>query len=249
MLKIALLGYGKMGRRIHELAERFDVEVALRVDPSADDAVPEIQPEQLALCDVAIDFSHPEATPGHLQSLLNLSVPAVIGTTGWFESLETVKKQVQQEKGKILYGSNFSLGVQLFNKLVARAGELFGPSEQFDAGLHELHHTEKADAPSGTGRTLTETWLAHAGSGKKPHYGIPEKGKPDSDQFYVTSQRIGSIFGEHHLKIISEFDDIEISHKARSRDGFAAGALRAALWLHQQKQGFFLIEDVIEEIV
>lgn len=249
MLKIALIGYGKMGRRIHDLSERFDVEIGLRVDPSADDAVAEIQPDQLALCDVAIDFSHPEATPGHLQTILNLNLPTVIGTTGWFDKVDDVRKQVEEARGTVLYGSNFSLGVQLFNKLTARAAELFGKSDNFDAGLHELHHTEKADAPSGTARTLADSWIAHSGSDRKRHYGIPEKGKPDSDNFYVTSQRIGSIFGEHHLKIISEFDDIEISHKARSRDGFAAGALKAAIWLQKQQKGFYLIEDVIEDIV
>ncbi len=249
MINIALIGYGKMGQRIHELSERFDAEIALRVDPVAKDATAEIQPDQLALCDVAIDFSHPEATPGHLQTLLNLNVPTVIGTTGWFNEIDEVRKQVTEANGTILYGSNFSLGVQLFNKLVARAAELYGKSDNFDAGLHELHHTGKADAPSGTARTLADTWIANSESEKKRHYGISESGKPDPSNFYVTSQRIGSIFGEHHLKIISEFDDIEISHKARSRDGFAAGALKAAIWLQKQKKGFYLIEDVIEQIV
>lgn len=237
-----------MGRKIHNLAGAHDMEINCIVDPHAEGADPDIGEEKLSLCDVAIDFSHPDATPGNLQMLLNLNVPVVIGTTGWFEDVSRIKSQVDDAKGKVLYGSNFSLGVQLFNKLIARAGELFGSTKQYDAGLHELHHTGKADAPSGTAKTLAQTWIDHSGSGRKSVYSIGKQDKPDPGHFYVTSQRVGSIFGEHHLKIISEFDDIEISHKARSRDGFAAGALQAAGWLHKQKSGFYLIEDVIEDI-
>lgn len=238
-----------MGQRIHELAKDYDAEVSCIVDPNSADSDPDIQPDKAAMCDVAIDFSHPDATPGNLQNLLNLNIPVVIGTTGWFEVLSKVKAQVQESKGKVLYGSNFSLGVQLFNKVASRAAELFGPSDLFDAGIHEVHHTGKADAPSGTAKTLAENWISTSKSNQKMHYGVPQKGRPEPGNFYVTSQRIGSVYGEHHLKITSEFDDIEISHKARSRDGFAAGALRAATWLHSKEPGFYLIEEVIEEIV
>ncbi len=237
-----------MGRRIHELAKDYNAEVSCIVDPNSAGSDPDIQPDKVAMCDVAIDFSHPDATPGNLQNLLNLNIPVVIGTTGWFEDLDKVKAQVQQSKGKVLYGSNFSLGVQLFNKLAGRAAELFGSSGLFDAGIHEVHHTGKADAPSGTAQTLAENWIASSKSSQKVHYGVPEKGRPAPENFYVTSQRIGSVYGEHHLKITSEFDDVEISHKARSRDGFVAGALRAANWLHGKEPGFYVIEDVIEEM-
>ncbi|MEX0928295.1 MAG: 4-hydroxy-tetrahydrodipicolinate reductase [Balneolales bacterium] len=248
-MEIALLGYGNMGQRIQVLAEKENHSVPVILDIENNISGSGMTRPVFEHIDVAIDFSHPAAVQTHIQKLLELGIPAVIGTTGWLEEPAAVSKLCKQYEGRLLYGSNFSLGVQLFIKLVARAGELFGKSALFDAALHEVHHTRKADAPSGTAKTLAGVWLEAAGSSKKPVFQVPEKQEINKNDFLMTSQRLGSVYGEHQLRINSLYDDIMITHQARSRDAFAAGSLKAASWLVRQEPGFYMIEDVIEEVL
>ena len=251
--KLALIGDGRMGTRLRELAPAHGFEVLLQLGESENKRGEGITAERFAGADVAIDFTHPAAAVTHIRRTLALGIPLVVGTTGWLTDsnragLETL---IRETGGKLLYGSNFSLGVQLFIKLVSEAGRLLGQAPGFDASLHEVHHTGKGDAPSGTALTLAQQFLKAAGKPASAHtYGIPERGLADTENLRITAQRTGGVFGDHSLRINSEWDDIELTHRARNRDGFAAGALRAAAWLAQQEQpGFYFIEDVVSEIL
>ena len=248
-IQVALIGYGTMGRRIDVLSTDYNADVKIRLDDSNNLKGEGFKLDEIKQAEVAIDFSLAEAVKINLPLALKQGLPVVIGTTGWIDDPVDVEELVKKHNGKVLYGSNFSLGVQLFIKLVRRAGELFGDSDLFDSVLHEVHHTRKADAPSGTAETMARQFLDGSQSTKEISYGVPAEGRVESDHFYVTAQRLGSVFGEHQLRINSHFDDIELTHRARSRDAFAAGALKAAHWLVKQDPGFYLLEDVVDQIV
>lgn len=249
-MNIAIVGYGKMGQRIQALSEELDVEIVQILDEDNNQNGSGITTDAFDNVDVAIDFSHPSVVVTNIRKVLGTGTPVVVGTTGWTQEMTNIRQFCEEREGRLLYGSNFSIGVQLFAKLVRRAAELYGKNPMFDAALHEVHHIQKADAPSGTALTLAKQWLKGADSQSTTiHKGIPEHGKIDPSGFYVTSQRLGGIFGEHQLRINSPFDDIEITHRALSRDAFASGALRAAEWLfHQKNPGFYLLEDIVEEL-
>jgi 4-hydroxy-tetrahydrodipicolinate reductase len=248
-MNIALIGYGNMGKRIHDLSEERGHQIELILDENNNVDGDGITNDAFRTVDVAIDFSHPEAAPVNIKKVLQTGTPVVVGTTGWLDQKKAIQQFCKDRDGRLLYGSNFSIGVQLFAKLIERAGELFGGNKMFDVSLHEVHHTNKADAPSGTALTLAERWINGSSGNRKAIYGVPEKGRVDKDKFYITSQRLGSVFGEHQLRVNSFFDDIEITHRARSRDAFASGAIKAAEWLYKHQQpGFYLIEDIVEEL-
>jgi 4-hydroxy-tetrahydrodipicolinate reductase len=249
MQKILLIGHGKMGQRIESLAPEYDASIAQILTRSNNKRGSGIQQNEENPYDVAIDFSTPEAAPDHVEALLDEGIPTVFGTTGWLHNVHDLDYRCKKAGVPMIYGSNFSLGVQLFAKVIKLAGSLFGKSQLFDAALHEIHHTEKADAPSGTAYTLAKLWKEGADRPEQEiQTEIPSHGKVNPDDLYVTSQRLGSVFGEHQLRINSPFDDIELTHRARSRDAFASGALKAAQWLVQQEPGFYKIEDVVEQI-
>jgi len=250
-INLATIGDGRMGRRIAELAASNGFTTVLTLGEKNNVKGSGITESSFSGVDVAIDFTHPNAAITHINRVLETGTPLVMGTTGWLTEANrlTVEKLIDRHDGRLVYGSNFSLGVQLFMKLARAAGETFGKAAGFDASLHEVHHTGKADAPSGTAITTAEQFLAGAGRDNKTTYGIPERGKIDTEAFGITSQRLGDVFGEHELRINSPWDDITLSHKALSRDGFAVGALKTASWLLNQKPGFYLIEDVVEEVL
>lgn len=247
-MNIALIGHGQMGQRIEALSEESDAVVELVLDEHNNEDGEGITEEAMESIDVAIDFSHPDALIINFDKVLKTGTPLVIGTTGWLNRIQEKDSKCKDAETPVIYGSNFSLGVQLFAKLIRRAGELFGGSELFDEVLHEVHHTRKADAPSGTAYTLAQQFLDGAGKQSEIEYGVPEEGRVNTDHFHVTSQRLGSVFGEHQLRLNSAFDDIELTHRARSRDAFASGALQAAQWIITQKPGFYRIEDVVAEV-
>lgn len=248
-MNIALIGYGKMGKRIHALSEDQDIEIVQILDEYNNVDGSGITKKNLEDADVVIDFSHPSAVLMSIKKVLKIGKPMVVGTTGWLDHKDEIVELCQETGGRLLYGSNFSVGVQLFAKLVRRAAELYGRNPMFDSVLHEVHHTQKADAPSGTALTLAEQWLKGSQGKSGIVKGVPEQGKVDPGKLYVTSQRLGSVYGDHQLRINSPYDDIEITHRARTRDAFASGALKAADWLmKQEKPGFYLIEDIVEEL-
>lgn len=250
MLKLAIIGDGNMGSLIRDNAPAFGFDPVLLLGISNNENGTGITRKNFSGIDAAIDFSHPSAVKTHIEKTAVLGVPLVVGTTGWYDGSGWAEGLAKKHSTKIVYGSNFSLGVQLFIKLVQRAGELYGNAPDFDAALHEVHHTGKADAPSGTALTLARSWLKATGSDKKTALGISEKGTVNPQDFRITAQRLGSVFGDHSLRIQSPWDDIEIRHSARSREGFVTGALKTAKWLHAHaKPGFYLIEDVVEEVL
>jgi 4-hydroxy-tetrahydrodipicolinate reductase len=250
MLKLAVIGDGKMGSLIRDKAGDYGFEPVLVLGLANNKEGRGINSENFEEIDAAIDFTHPSVVKTHIEKLAALRVPLVVGTTGWYDDSGWVEKLAETHQTKIVYGSNFSLGVQLFIKLVQRAAELYGNAPGFDAALHEVHHMGKVDAPSGTALTLAQKWLNATGTDKKMVFGVPEKGAVSPDEFRITAQRIGSVFGDHSLRIQSDWDDIEVSHSARSREGFISGALKTAGWLHALSgHGFFRVEDVVEEVL
>lgn len=247
-MKIALIGYGKMGMRIEKIARMAGHEISAIIDTNNPEVTASDPIRAVRNADVIIDFSHPEGVSEHISWALSAETPMVIGTTGWNRD-PNLSQLAKAHQTPLLYGSNFSLGVQLFMKLTRHAAALFGSSPLFHAALHELHHTEKVDFPSGTAKTISEIWRKQSTLQKEECFDLPDNRAVDKNHLYVTAQRLGSVFGEHSLRINSEFDDIEITHRARSRDGFASGAVKAAEWLTNQAPGFYLVEDVVEKIL
>ncbi len=232
MNRLALLGYGRMGKLVEELApgHGFDVVLKLSAQDNADGNG--ITPEAFAGVDVAIDFSAPGAVPASVARLAPLGVPLVVGTTGWGAELEAVRAEVERHGAGLLVGANFSIGVQVFYRLTAAAAELLAGEPGYDAWLYEIHHNKKKDAPSGTLLEIRRT-MERAG------YTRPVD---------VASNRAGAIPGTHQLGFDGDADTILLEHRARNRAGFAHGALRAARWMIGRR-GFYEFSQVWEEVV
>ncbi len=236
-MKIALIGYGKMGRAIDGLATAAGDEVILRIDQ---DNPEDLSPERLSRAEVAIEFSRPEAAFGNIRACLAAGVPVVSGTTGWLDRLEEAKAFCRQQGGAMLYASNFSIGVNLFFALNHYLAHLMKGQEQYDVALEEIHHTQKLDAPSGTAITLAEGILDELT--RKDRWVNHEKA--DSGELPIISKRIGQVPGTHTVSWSSSIDTITIRHEAHSREGFARGALQAARWIIG-KRGFFEMKDML----
>jgi len=230
-MKIGLIGYGAMGRLVGDLATQRGHEIALTID--IDDAQRTVDEliELLRGCDVAIDFSIADAVPKNADVCMRAKVPIVVGATGWLSEIENVRRIVAESGGTLIYGANFSIGVQIFYRIAARAAELFRQVETYDPFIEEAHHKRKRDAPSGTALQLEK--IATQALGRE----IP-----------VSSTRAGYIPGTHRLGFDSAADQIRITHEARSREGFAAGALMAAEWIVGRK-GFYEFSEVFDEII
>ncbi len=240
-LKIALLGFGKMGKEVaqlageggHEIVATFEIDQPL----SSASAPPAV--------DVFIDFTVPGAVVANVKAVAQLGKPLVIGTTGWYDHLNEVKKIVSAAKIGVIYASNFSIGMNLFFKIVAHAAELFDRFEPYDPFIHEFHHRGKLDSPSGTAHSLAKIVLEKI-KRKQTALGKTSEGAIAANQLHVTSTRAGFIPGTHIVGFDSEADTIELKHTARGRRGFAAGALYAAQWIIG-KQGLFTMEDLLSE--
>lgn len=230
-MKVGLIGYGAMGRLVGQLATEKGHEIALTIDlDGADRSVDELA-DALRICDVAIDFSIADAVPKNAESSSRAGVPLVVGTTGWQSQVERVRSLVEQHDGALIYGANFSVGVQVFYRVAARAAELFRELDSYDPFIEESHHKRKRDAPSGTAVQL------HRIVNDKLGRDVP-----------VSSTRAGYIPGVHRLGFDSPADQITLTHTARSREGFAAGALIAAQWIVGRK-GVYEFSEVFDEIV
>ena len=230
-MKIGLIGYGAMGRLVGGLATQRGHEIALKLDIEGAERGVEDLVRSLGECDVAIDFSIADAVPKNAQACARAQVPLVVGTTGWLSEVEQVRQIVEDSDGTLIYGANFSIGVQVFYRIAARAAELFRQVETYDPFIEEAHHKRKRDAPSGTALQLEK--IATQALGRE----IP-----------VSSTRAGYIPGTHRLGFDSAADQIRITHEARSREGFAAGALMAAEWIVGRK-GFYEFSEVFDEII
>ncbi|MCC7342869.1 MAG: dihydrodipicolinate reductase [Bryobacterales bacterium] len=215
MMRLALVGYGKMGRVIESLAGEYDAEVVLRLDEFNNVDGAGMTAEAFSGVDAAIEFTAPGAVLGNLRRLAELGVPTVCGTTGWYDELPSVVERFEAAGGQFVYAPNFSIGVNLFERLVSDAAALFAERKEYGAWAWEMHHSQKKDAPSGTLKSLVEA-MRRAG------YKLPVD---------VSSSRAGKVPGTHVIGFDSAADTIELRHVARNREGFARGALHAARWL------------------
>ena len=231
-MKIALLGYGKMGKVIEKIALERGHEIVLR--KSADDSF-----EGLKDADVAIDFSVPDAAVGNISACLNGDIPVISGTTGWLEKYHEMAQLCEERDGAFIYGSNFSLGVNIFFELNAYLAKMMGKLDQYRASMEEVHHVQKLDAPSGTAITLAKEIIEHS------DYSSWAIGNPKEDELFINAKREENVPGTHTVMYESVVDAIEIKHTAHSREGFALGAVIAAEWL-QGKKGIFTMKDVLD---
>ena len=227
MRKLAIVGYGKMGKLIEQLAPEYDFQVALKLDEFNNAEGAGLIARNFAGIDVAIEFSIPAAVPGNVEGIAALGVPLVVGTTGWLEHIDRVKRAIEVHNTGLVWSPNFSIGVNVFFRLVAEAARLLAAEPGYGAWAWEIHHAAKKDAPSGTLLKLVEEM-------KKAGYARP---------IDVASNRAGTIPGTHEIGFDSGADTITLRHTARSREGFARGALKAADWIIGKK-GFYEFSEI-----
>lgn len=239
-MKIALLGYGKMGQLIAQLAEEAGHEITLKANSSKP---LESQIEALKNSDVAIEFSLPQLALGHLKTCLENKIPVVCGTTGWLEHYASISQQFQNANLGFLYASNFSIGVNIFFALNEKLAQMMSKQEQYQAKLTEIHHIHKLDAPSGTAITLAEGFLQQ--QTKYKQWSLDEGQAIASDQLPIEAIRENEVPGTHLMTYQSVIDSIEIKHTAHNRHGFASGALLAAEYVAKHP-GVHHMKDVLD---
>ena len=236
-LKIALIGYGKMGKAIEEIALQRGHTAPLKIDINNIDAFTK---DNLQQCDVAIEFTGPHSAVQNISTCLDAGIPVVSGSTGWLEQWTMIKDKCDSLKGTLLYASNFSVGVNLFFELNKRLAQLMNGHEEYEVTMEEIHHTQKKDAPSGTAITLAEQVIENFSRKKK---WINEDAKYPNE-LSIISKRIDPAPGTHSIRYSSAIDDIEIIHTAHNRAGFATGAVLAAEFI-AGKKGIYTMKDVL----
>lgn len=230
-MKIALMGFGKMGKTIAVLAVAKGHEIVYKSTANSQEGV-------LEDADVIIEFSTPESAKENILKGLKLGIPVVSGTTGWLDDYQEVVEYCKTCNGSFVYASNFSIGVNLFSLIVDQASALLSKWEAYDVEIEEIHHTEKKDAPSGTAISLAEVILKNS---SKKMWKLEESGK---DVLKISAKREADVKGTHRIDFVSEIDTISLQHEAHSRDGFAKGAIFAAEWLFDKK-GIYTMKDVL----
>jgi 4-hydroxy-tetrahydrodipicolinate reductase len=239
-MKIGLLGYGKMGREIEQVARQLNHEISVifEIDDRFD-ADSDVKGAR-----VLIDFSVSQAVIAHLRTAASLGLPVVQGTTGWDAQLPDA---MNIPGLTMIYSPNFSLGVYLFTKMAEQAAGLFGSFNEYDCYVHEWHHRGKADSPSGTAKKLANVMLAHL-----PHkdkiLGQTSEGKIDPKALHVTSTRVGRIPGTHEIGFDSQYDTVLLRHEAHGREGLAFGAVRAAEWI-VDKHGILTMDEFMVDLL
>ncbi|RWY55603.1 4-hydroxy-tetrahydrodipicolinate reductase [Mucilaginibacter gilvus] len=244
-MKIALLGYGKMGKIIEGIALSRQHEIVLKIDK---DNQQDLTVENLQKADVAIEFSTPGTVLDNISTCFSAGVPVVVGTTGWHNMMASVKANCEESGNTLLYATNFSVGVNIFfhvNKILAK---LMNNYPYYEVQVEEIHHTQKLDSPSGTAITIAEGILDNLDSKKDwvnllTNAPTADDNSVASDELLIESHRIDSVPGTHTVIYDSEVDSIEFKHTAHNRNGFALGAVLAAEWL-QDKKGFHSVEDM-----
>ena len=244
MLKIALIGYGQMGNLIEQLASQNDCEIVSIIDPTLGN---EITTQTVADADVCIEFSTPDAAFENIVKLIELNKNIVTGTTGWYDNLDKVKLMVEKKGTGFIYGSNFSVGMNLFFSIIESAAKLMNKAEDYDLFGLEMHHNKKKDSPSGTAKVLSEIILQNIDRKTKVQYDKLDR-KIEQDELHFTSVRSGDIPGTHSISFDSEVDTIELKHTARNRNGLALGAIKAAKWINN-KTGFYNFTDNLNKII
>ncbi len=242
-MKIALLGYGKMGQIIERFAIERGHEIVLKIGI---ENLEDFTIENLEKADIAIDFSAPNAAIDNIYKCFEAGTPVVVGTTGWYGKLQAVKNDCISSNNALLYGSNFSIGVNIFFHLNKMLAKVMNNYPAYEIQVEEIHHTQKLDAPSGTAMTLAEGIIEEVD--RKSEWLNEVEGSSieevvKNEQLLIESLRIENVPGTHTVLYSSEVDDIEIKHTAHNRAGFALGAIVAAEWL-VNKSGFYNIADV-----
>ncbi|WP_259069013.1 4-hydroxy-tetrahydrodipicolinate reductase [Mucilaginibacter sp. X4EP1] len=245
-MKIALLGYGKMGKIIEKIAIDRKHEIVLKIDQ---DNQHELTAENLKKADVAIEFSTPATVLANIKQCFEVGVPVVVGTTGWHDYIDDVKQACQQFDGSIIYATNFSVGVNIFFHINKMLAKLMNNYPYYEVQVEEIHHTQKLDSPSGTAITIAEGIIENLES-KKGWANVLTAGNDEAtddnikeDQLLIESFRIENVPGTHTVIYDSEVDSIEFKHTAHNRNGFALGAVLAAEWV-QNKKGFHSVQDM-----
>jgi len=230
-MKIALIGHGAMGRLLESIANKNDNDILVTVGEAQANLPPEELAKALKNADVAIDFSAANAVRRNVQACMLAGIPLVEGTTGWNHERGEIKRIVTENNGAFVFGANFSIGVNLFYRVAGFASELFAKFPEYETFIEEQHHSRKKDAPSGTALKLKEIVGAHF-----------------LDEFSVSSTRVGNIPGTHRVGFDGLTDQVLLEHTARTRGGFAAGALLAAEWI-VGKKGFYEFNEVMDEML
>ena len=231
-MRFALIGFGAMNRLVKELAEREGHEIGVIISSKEAARGAGEMAEILRGHDAAIDFTLADAVLRNVEACARAGVPLVEGTTGWKAGEEKARRMVEEHGGSLVYGSNFSVGVNLFYRVVDLAARLYAAAEEYEPFIEEAHHSRKRDAPSGTALSLREVLSAHFDAAKIP----------------VASTRAGHVPGTHRVGFDSAADQVLLTHEARSREGFARGALLAAKWIAADRHGFFEFSQVLDEI-
>jgi len=236
-MKIALIGYGRMGKEIEKIALSRGHETGLIIDISNPE---DLTVENLKKCDVAIEFTIPTSAVNNYNICFEAGIPVVSGTTGWLDKKEEVYQKCTETSGTFFYGSNFSVGVNLFFELNKKLAELMAPRSEYGVEMTEVHHTQKLDAPSGTAISLAEDIIEKL---PKTSSWVNDK-TPAEGEMNIKSERVGQVPGIHTIKYESDVDYIEITHSAKSRQGFAFGAVLAAEYCLNHK-GILTMKDLL----
>jgi 4-hydroxy-tetrahydrodipicolinate reductase len=248
-MKIALIGYGKMGKTIENIAIGRGHEVVLRLDVNNPEDF-----EKLPEADVAIEFTRPESAVGNLEKCIAAGVPVVCGTTGWLKSFDAISLKTKEQNSGFFYASNYSIGVNIFFEINRKLAEMMQTQPQYDVKMTEVHHTQKLDAPSGTAISLAQgilqsitrkdNWICPEDTHSPNVIARDEATEGGNNSIVITAKRIDPAPGIHIVTYDSPIDTIEISHTAHSREGFATGAVLAAEWL-VGKKGVFSMKDML----
>jgi 4-hydroxy-tetrahydrodipicolinate reductase len=236
-MKIALIGYGKMGKAIEEIALNRGHEVILKCTSKNT-----IEEADFTNVDVAIEFTKPELAVNHIHFCLDKNIPVVVGTTGWNNDLDSIKEKTKSINGSLLHASNFSVGVNIFFELNKRLAELMSGNTDYSASIEEIHHIPKLDAPSGTAITLAEGLIEN--NSNYTSWKLADSSSDSENQLPIVAQRLPEVPGTHTIQYTSEIDSISITHEAHNRKGFALGAVIAAEWIFNKK-GVFTMKDVL----
>jgi len=238
-MRIALIGYGKMGQAIEKIALERGHEISFVVNSENP-----IEQVDFSKTDVAIEFTKPELATKHIIHSINASVPIVVGTTAWHEELEPIKALCLDKNGSLLYASNFSLGVNIFFEINKRLAELLSDHPEYQAEIEEIHHLQKLDAPSGTAIEIAKGIVSYNQNYNDWKTGVNELPKVEKDELPILAKREPEVPGTHTVNYTSEIDTISLTHQAHNRKGFALGAVIAAEWI-VNKKGVFTMSNIL----
>lgn len=239
-MKIALIGYGKMGKEIEKIALSRGHEIVLKVDVQNASS---FTTEELKKADVAIEFSTPEAATTNIYKCFEANVPIIVGTTGWLDHLTEVQKTCKEKEQALFYASNYSIGVNLFFRLNEYLAKLMNHYPEYNVSMEEIHHVHKLDSPSGTAITLANQVISNIPVKQK----WVNSGTSQKNELGIVSKRFDEIPGTHTVTYQSEVDEINITHIAHNRKGFALGAVIAAEWV-KNKKGIFGMNDLLDQL-